>query len=366
EDGDLYNDVSVRSLGAEQGQERKESVPLAVDEVTSIMNVKSHREESSTQAPSLFSIPVTAIPETATAHAVTILPTISMITPPLQLMIPSPAPVTIPTTTSILALLEFSSLDRDDKDKDKDSSARLDRGLKKRKTSKDVKPPIGSKSKEYKTRPSFNLLKETCKSFVEQEYHFEECYKAATDQLDWNNPKAHEYPFDLSKPLSLIEAQGRQVVHADYFFNNDLEYLKDRSLSRKYTTSTTKNKATKYDNIKGIKDMVPELWSPVKVAYNKFSLWVTHVKVMKWYGYGYLEEIIIIREDQSLHKFKEGDFPRLNLCDIEDLLLLLVQKKLSNLKQDVIFDLNVALRMFTRRIVILKRVKDLQLGVKSY
>ncbi|GJV26723.1 hypothetical protein Tco_1383171 [Tanacetum coccineum] len=51
---------------------------------------------------------------------------------------------------------------------------------------------------------------------------------------------------------------------------------------------------------------------------------------------------------------------------IEDLLLLLVQKKLSNLEQDVIFDLNVALRMFTKRIVILKRVEDLQLGVKSY
>ncbi|GKA70404.1 hypothetical protein Tco_0776468 [Tanacetum coccineum] len=49
-----------------------------------------------------------------------------------------------------------------------------------------------------------------------------------------------------------------------------------------------------------------------------------------------------------LHKFKEGDFPRLNLCDIEDLLLLLVQKKLSNLEKDVIFDLNVALGMFTR------------------
>nr|GEZ93644.1 hypothetical protein [Tanacetum cinerariifolium] len=87
---------------------------------------------------------------------------------------------------------------------------------------------------------------------------------------------------------------------------------------------------------------------------------------MKWYGYGYLEEIIVRREDQTLHKFKEGDFPRLNQRDIEDLLLLLVQKKLSNLEQDVIFDLNVALSMFTRHIVILKRVEDLQLEVGSY
>ncbi|GKG07925.1 hypothetical protein Tco_0333757, partial [Tanacetum coccineum] len=50
----------------------------------------------------------------------------------------------------------------------------------------------------------------------------------------------------------------------------------------------------------------------------------------------------------------------------EDMLLLLVQKKLSNLERDVIFDLGMALRMFTRRIIILKRVEDLQLGVEIY
>ncbi|GJY65004.1 hypothetical protein Tco_0466464 [Tanacetum coccineum] len=71
-----------------------------------------------------------------------------------------------------------------------------------------------------------------------------------------NNPEEQEYPFDLSKPLSLIEDRGRQVVPVNYFINNDLEYLKGASSSRKYTTSTTKTKAAKYDDIQGIKDMV--------------------------------------------------------------------------------------------------------------
>nr|GFD55805.1 hypothetical protein [Tanacetum cinerariifolium] len=75
-----------------------------------------------------------------------------------------------------------------------------------------------------------------------------------------------------SKSLSLIEAQGHQVVPVDYFYNNDLEYLKGESSSRKYTTSTTKAKAAEYDNIKGIEDMILALWSPVKVAYNKFAM----------------------------------------------------------------------------------------------
>nr|GEX23508.1 hypothetical protein [Tanacetum cinerariifolium] len=87
---------------------------------------------------------------------------------------------------------------------------------------------------------------------------------------------------------------------------------------------------------------------------------------MRWYDYGYLEEIVVRRDDNVLYNFKEDDFPRLNLRDIKDMLLILVQKKLSNLDVDDRYDLGVALRMFTKRIVILYRVEDLQLGVESY
>ncbi|GKD79386.1 hypothetical protein Tco_1342007 [Tanacetum coccineum] len=47
---------------------------------------------------------------------------------------------------------------------------------------------------------------------------------------------------------------------------------------------------------------------------------------MKKYDYGYLEEIEVRRDYNTLHKFKEGDFPNLNLRDIEDMLLLLESK----------------------------------------
>ncbi|GKC06472.1 hypothetical protein Tco_0998082 [Tanacetum coccineum] len=87
---------------------------------------------------------------------------------------------------------------------------------------------------------------------------------------------------------------------------------------------------------------------------------------MKKYDYGYLEDIKVRRDENTLHKFKEGDFPNLNLHDIEDMMLLLFRKKNSNLERDVIFDLNVALWIFTRSIVVLKWVEDLQLGVESY
>ncbi|GJV60072.1 hypothetical protein Tco_1466172 [Tanacetum coccineum] len=68
----------------------------------------------------------------------------------------------------------------------------------------------------------------------------------------------------------------------------------------------------------------------------------------------------------AFNLLKEGDFKRLRLQEIEDMLLLLVQQKLTNLKIDEQYDLNVALRMYTRRIGIQRRVEDLQSGVKSY
>ncbi|GKB64855.1 hypothetical protein Tco_0921041 [Tanacetum coccineum] len=165
-----------------------------------------------------------------------------------------------------------------------------------------------------------------------------------------------------------------------------------------YTTSTTKTKAAQYD-LPGIKDKVPNIWSPVKVAYDKYALWgishlreqrksfyayargiqsrgdvystkhilaVTHVKVIRKHGYGYLEEIVVKRANNALYIFKEGDFPRLRINDIKDMLLLVVQNWLINLSGDDVANFAIALRMFTRSLVIQKRVEDLQLGVESY
>nr|GFC75593.1 hypothetical protein [Tanacetum cinerariifolium] len=75
---------------------------------------------------------------------------------------------------------------------------------------------------------------------------------------------------------------------------------------------------------------------------------------------------MVRRDVDQIYKFKEGDLKRLRLQDIEDMLLLLVQGKLSNLNVEERFAFNVSLRMFTRSIVIKRRVEDLQLGVESY
>ncbi|GKB11882.1 hypothetical protein Tco_0845805 [Tanacetum coccineum] len=58
--------------------------------------------------------------------------------------------------------------------------------------------------------PVYNLLKGTCKSCVELDYNMEECYRALSDQLDWNNPEGNRCPYDLSKPQPLHESERRK------------------------------------------------------------------------------------------------------------------------------------------------------------
>nr|GEU73754.1 hypothetical protein [Tanacetum cinerariifolium] len=134
---------------------------------------------------------------------------------------------------------------------------------------------IPNLTQEILVGPAFNLLKGTCKCITKLEYHLEERSKATTERLDWHNPE--------NKP--------------DYFINNDMEYLKGGDLSRRYSTSVTKINAATYE-LKWIEDLVKN--------YGK-------------YDYSHLKEIEVRRDDQQLYTFKEGDFKRLHLQDIEDM-----------------------------------------------
>nr|GEY80082.1 hypothetical protein [Tanacetum cinerariifolium] len=93
---------------------------------------------------------------------------------------------------------------------------------------------------------------------------------------------------------------------------------------------------------------------------------LTELKIVEWHNYKHLDWITVRRDDDKLYKFKECDFKRHHIQDIEDMLLLLVQGKLTNLTVEERFAFNVSLRMFTRSIIIQRCVEDLQLGVKSY
>nr|GEW82454.1 hypothetical protein [Tanacetum cinerariifolium] len=121
-------------------------------------------------------------------------------------------------------------------------------------------------------------------------------------------------------------------------------------------TSAPKEKATKTTSKKSARDVYSK----------RRIIVVTKLQIVEWHNYKHLDWITVHRDDDKLYMFKEGDFKRLRIQDIKDMLLLLVQGKLTNLTVEECFAFNVSLRMFTRSIVIQRRVKDLELGVKSY
>nr|GEX42745.1 hypothetical protein [Tanacetum cinerariifolium] len=254
---------------------------------------------------------------------------------------------------------------------------------------------------EFDTGPTYELMKGSCKSLIELEYHLEEVFKAIIDQLDWVNPEGRQYPHNLLKPLpSIPNNRGRRVIPFEHFINNNLEYLRGGASSRKYTTTITKTKAANYRHIMWIEDLVPrKMWIEEPIGYDKHAFWgvshwgrkrqqfygfavnqesardvyskrritaVTELKIVEWHSYKHLDWITVRRDDDKLYKFKEGDFKRLRIQDIEDMLLLLIQGKLTNLTVEEYFTFTVSLRMFTRSILIKRRVEDLQLGVESY
>nr|GEU67741.1 hypothetical protein [Tanacetum cinerariifolium] len=120
EDGDLYKDVDVRSLGADHKKERKDDAemteadqnisPPSDHEVTSLMNIKMSHEVPSPQISFPLTEPATVIPDSSTIASTIVPLTISMISPLPQLLTPSPAPTTVLITTSIPTLLDFSFL----------------------------------------------------------------------------------------------------------------------------------------------------------------------------------------------------------------------------------------------------------------
>nr|GEU93517.1 hypothetical protein [Tanacetum cinerariifolium] len=67
-----------------------------------------------------------------------------------------------------------------------------------------------------------------------------------------------------------------------------------------------------------------------KDVYSRHKIIVV-TSLMKYFSYSHLEEIIVQRQDDQLYKFREGDFKRLRRQDIENMLLLFVQNKLTNL-----------------------------------
>nr|GEW00177.1 hypothetical protein [Tanacetum cinerariifolium] len=136
---------------------------------------------------------------------------------------------------------------------------------------------------------TYKLMKGSCKSLVELEYHLEEVFKVITDQLDWVNPEGVSH--------------WRRKHPQFYGFTINQESARDVYSKRRIIA-------------------------------------ITELKIVEWHSYKHLYWITMQRDDDKLYKFKEGDFKRLRIQDIEDMLLLLIQGKQTYLTAEEHFAFN--------------------------
>ncbi|GKA08111.1 hypothetical protein Tco_0687442 [Tanacetum coccineum] len=121
-------------------------------------------------------------------------------------------------------------------------------------------------------------------------------------KIDLVNPEGHRIVPDISNPLPLGGPPGQVTIQPQFFFNKDLEYLLTGDKERNRALSISKLKAARYQDF-GLEELVPSLW---------------------------------------------------------------IESKLDHLpKQDKV-NLHNVVSLWTRNIIIRKRVEDLQLGIESY
>nr|GEV02267.1 hypothetical protein [Tanacetum cinerariifolium] len=93
---------------------------------------------------------------------------------------------------------------------------------------------------------------------------------------------------------------------------------------------------------------------------------VVRIKAYSRYGYDYLSEIVLQRADLQEYMVAEKDFKNLYPSDYEDLNLLLLQGLLNHLPDSEKRMFSIAVKLWTRNLVIRKRFEYFQLEALEY
>ncbi|GJY15323.1 retrovirus-related pol polyprotein from transposon TNT 1-94 [Tanacetum coccineum] len=202
-------------------------------------------------------------------------------------------------------------------------------------------------------------IKSSDKAALKESDQIRALFKTMTASKTFNKHPKHKALYHALMESILVDEYAMDKVENKPTQKWLSDFAKAKKLSKAFDDlmSTPIDFSAFVMNRLQISDLTQDILSPIKVAYDKHALlgtshWgpkrqrfygyatkrvskhdvcstkrilaVTNVKVNVWYGYGHLEEIEVRRSDQQLYKFMEGDFLRLYLHDIEDMLLLVV------------------------------------------
>ncbi|GJR69090.1 hypothetical protein Tco_0679825 [Tanacetum coccineum] len=220
-------------------------------------------------------------------------------------------------------------------------------------------------------RQAYEVVKAFYPDVIHLQFQMEERHKMLTAQVDWMNPEGDHVKIDVNRPLPLGRPPGHVTIQPLFFFNKDLEYLRYGSKGGNPALSISKMKAASYLDfgLELLKFYIDRHDSPSRrkdVSTHMRILSVVRIKAYSRYEYDYLSEIVLRRADFQEHTIVEKDFKNLYPSDFEDLNLLLLQGHLDHLPGSDKWMLSIAVKLWTRSLVIRQRVKDFQLGIESY
>nr|GEW68841.1 hypothetical protein [Tanacetum cinerariifolium] len=234
---------------------------------------------------------------------------------------------------------------RDDKDDDEEPSAGSDRGSKRR---------IAGTETESISEPKEKTSKPTGKSSEGSKSHQKSNGKSTQAEEpihtveDLEEPTPQEY--DIAKPPTLDRDWNKTLPAAHRPIQpwiSNLAWKDDTRDSFNELMDTPPDFSAFVMNRLKVDTLTPDLLAGRKrqqfygYAVNRESahdvysrhriIAVIKLQIVEWRNYKHLDWIIVYRNDDKLYTFKEGDYKRIRLQDIEDMLLLLVQGKLTNL-----------------------------------
>ncbi|GJR66362.1 hypothetical protein Tco_0012427 [Tanacetum coccineum] len=245
---------------------------------------------------------------------------------------------------------------RDDQDKDKDPYAGSNRGSNRRRSGKEAESLKEPTNKESKSISSSKSASKSQQKSSSKSAHAEENDQKTADLEDQPHQEFNTGNEDVSP---VREALNKDVWHR----NPSRPLTPDREWHK---TKTVDNRPPYLRSHKWLKLQALNLRlmstrkSLVKLECHLEEVFKATNDRLDWHnpeGKPYPHDLnkplqLILneqgRQDDQLYKFREGDFKRLHRQDIEDMLLLPVQDKLTNLNLEEQFALNVALQMFTR------------------
>ncbi|GKE66843.1 hypothetical protein Tco_1521004, partial [Tanacetum coccineum] len=168
--------------------------------------------------------------------------------------------------------------------------------------------------------------------------------------------------YNVSKPLPLGGEPGHVTIQPDFFFNNDLEYLRYGRKVGRPALSISKIKAAYYPDV-GLEQLVPDqFWIEEECKYDIAAMygishwWFqrqrfyidrfssegdrravrTHIRILsviriKVFSMYYVKKIVLRRADLKEYVIAERDFKYMYPSDFEDLYLLNLQGHLNHL-----------------------------------